>query len=185
MPHYLRENKYSTKMADPTDIPWYLGHDTTDPIFKWIHDHPPVLKSFMGWMAGQREGLPTFLDAVDVKEQFAKGATDCTLVFVDVGGSMGHQCVAVRQKYPDLIGRVVLQDLPETIEKVKASPLPGFEGIEVFAHDFFKPQPLQGMFPFSSRFCTRVAMSGSSNQSRREPNSSVRRTRILHAKRPT
>lgn len=64
-----------------------------------------------------------------------------------VGGSMGHQCVAVRRKYPDLVGRVVLQDLPETIEKVKVSPLPGFEGTEIMAHDFFTPQPLRGVFP--------------------------------------
>ncbi|KAJ3578053.1 hypothetical protein NPX13_g2511 [Xylaria arbuscula] len=144
MPQYLRENKYSTKMADSGDIPWYLGQDTPDPIFKWINDRPPVLKSFMGWMAGQREGLPVFLDAVDFKKEFAKGATESTPVFVDVGGSMGHQCIAVRQRYPDLVGRVVLQDLPATIEKVKTNPLPGFEGIEVSPHDFFKPQPLQG-----------------------------------------
>ncbi|KAI0968359.1 S-adenosyl-L-methionine-dependent methyltransferase [Xylaria arbuscula] len=143
IPQFLRENKSAT-LSDPKNIPWHQGQDTTDPIFKWINDRPEVLKSFMGWMAGQRDGLPTFFSAVDFEEEFAKGADESTPVFVDVGGSMGHQCVALRQRYPNLVGRVILQDLPETIERVKKNPLPGFEGIEVFVHDFFKPQPLQG-----------------------------------------
>ncbi|TGJ80535.1 hypothetical protein E0Z10_g8218 [Xylaria hypoxylon] len=143
MPQFLRENKYAN-MTDPAHIPWHQGHDTTDPIFKWISDRPEVLKSFMGWMAGQRDGLPTFLSVVDFEKEFTRGATGSTPVFVDIGGSMGHQCIAVRQRYPDLTGRVVLQDLPRTIEKVKASPLLGFDGIEVMPHDFFTPQPLQG-----------------------------------------
>ncbi|KAI0468138.1 S-adenosyl-L-methionine-dependent methyltransferase [Xylaria cf. heliscus] len=143
MPQFLRENKYAN-MTDPALIPWYQSHGTADPIFSWINERPEVLKSFMGWMAGQRDGLPTFLSVVDFEAEFARDVEASTPVLVDVGGSMGHQCVAVRRKYPDLVGRVVLQDLPETIEKVRASPLPGFEGIEVMAHDFFTPQPLRG-----------------------------------------
>ncbi|KAI1756266.1 S-adenosyl-L-methionine-dependent methyltransferase [Xylaria castorea] len=143
MPQFLRENKYAN-MTSPALIPWYQSHDTTEPIFNWINERPEVLKSFMGWMAGQRDGLPTFLSVVDFDAEFTKGAEASTPVLVDVGGSMGHQCIAVRRKYPELVGRVVLQDLPETVEKVKANPLPGFQGIEVMAHDFFTPQPLPG-----------------------------------------
>ncbi|KAI1305018.1 S-adenosyl-L-methionine-dependent methyltransferase [Xylaria venustula] len=166
IPQFLRENKSAT-MADPKNIPWHHAHDTTDPIFKWINDRPEVLKSFTGWMAGQRDGLPTFFNAVDFEEEFAKGADESTPVFVDVGGSMGHQCVALRQRYPNLVGRVVLQDLPETIERVKTNPLPGFEGIEVFVHDFFKPQPLRGEFVSFSCYSSppaHDAESGISNQ---------------------
>lgn len=143
MPQFLRENKQAD-LTDPTRIPWHQAHDTTDSIFKWLGERPEVLKSFMGWMAGQRDGLPTFLDVVDFESEFAKGADGSTPIFVDVGGSMGHQCIAVRQKYPNLAGRVVLQDLPETIEKVKATPLSGFDSIEALEHDFFTPQPLRG-----------------------------------------
>ncbi|KAF2965716.1 hypothetical protein GQX73_g7861 [Xylaria multiplex] len=143
MPRFLRENKSAT-LADPAHIPWYQGQDTPDPIFKWINDRPEVLRNFMGWMAGQRDGLPTFLSVVDFEKEFASGTAASTPVFVDVGGSLGHQCIAVRRKHPDLVGRVVLQDLPSTIEKVRASPLPGFDSVEVMPHDFFTPQPLQG-----------------------------------------
>ncbi|KAI1151929.1 S-adenosyl-L-methionine-dependent methyltransferase [Nemania diffusa] len=143
MPQFLRENKYAN-MTDAALLPWYQGQDTADPIFTWINERPEVLRHFMGWMAGQRDGLPSFLSVVDFDVEFARGAGESTPVFVDVGGSMGHQCVAVRRRYPDLAGRIVLQDLPETIEKVKANPLPGFEGTETQAHDFFTPQPLRG-----------------------------------------
>ncbi|KAI1129770.1 S-adenosyl-L-methionine-dependent methyltransferase [Nemania abortiva] len=143
MPNFLRETDYAN-MTDATRLPWHYGHDTADPIFRWIGERPEVLNSFMGWMAGQRDGRCGFLGVVDFGEEFAEDAEASTPIFVDVGGSMGHQCIAVKQLYPELVGRVVLQDLPETIEKVKANPLPGMEGIEVHAHDFFTPQLVRG-----------------------------------------
>lgn len=145
MPQFLRETKYAD-MTDQTHLPWHLGHneDTTESVFKWVLERPEVMKSFMGWMAGQRDGLPSFLSVVDFDAEFASGARPGAPVFVDVGGSMGHQCIAVRQRYPDLAGRIVLQDLPETIERVKADPLPGFDGIEAQPYNFFTPQPLIG-----------------------------------------
>ncbi|KAI1744961.1 S-adenosyl-L-methionine-dependent methyltransferase [Xylaria scruposa] len=143
MPQFFRENKYAN-ITNPAVLPFHQGQNTTEPAFNWINERPDVLKSFMGWMAGQRDGLPTFLSTVDFNAEFAKGAEASTPVFVDVGGSMGHQCIAVKQKYPELVGRVVLQDLPETIEKVKVNPLPGFEQIEAMEYDFFTPQPLRG-----------------------------------------
>ncbi|KAF2771024.1 putative O-methyltransferase [Teratosphaeria nubilosa] len=62
------------------------------------------------------------------------------LLMVDVGGGVGGQVGAFRKQYPDLPGRCVLQDLPETI-KNNTSPL---ENVELMAYDFFTPQPLKG-----------------------------------------
>ncbi|KAI8626145.1 S-adenosyl-L-methionine-dependent methyltransferase [Xylariaceae sp. FL1651] len=143
MPQFLRENGY-VNMTDPYHIPWHLAHGTEDPIFKWINARPDVLKNFMRWMAGQRDGLPNFLSVVDFEEEFAKGAGSSTPVFVDVGGSLGHQCAALKQRHPNLVGRVVLQDLPETIAKAKKIPPLGFVGGCFQAHDFFTPQPIHG-----------------------------------------
>lgn len=45
----------------------------------------------------------------------AKGADASTPTFVDVGGAAGHQCIAVRDNYPDLAGRImreVVHDWP-------------------------------------------------------------------------
>ncbi|KAI1264328.1 S-adenosyl-L-methionine-dependent methyltransferase [Xylariaceae sp. FL1019] len=143
LPQFLRENP-STDLSDISSIPWYMAHDTPDPVFKWINERPDVLASFAGWMVGQRDGLPSFLDVLDFEEEFAQGVSDDDTVFVDIGGSMGHQCVALRKKCPKLMGKVVLQDLPETIEKVKREPLDGFVDIETRAYDFFTPQLLKG-----------------------------------------
>ncbi|KAK7752639.1 hypothetical protein SLS62_005408 [Diatrype stigma] len=92
-----------------------------------------------------REGLRPFLDVVDMRE-LARGADASTPIFVDVGGAAGHQCIAVRDKYPDLAGRIILEDMAHVLDQVKANPLPSFGGIETEPYDFFKQeQPVKGM----------------------------------------
>jgi demethylsterigmatocystin 6-O-methyltransferase len=58
---------------------------------------------------------------------------------VDVGGGHGHQCIQLRNKYPNLSGRLVLQDLPQAVDK-----LPSIDGVEVMALDFFQAQVVKG-----------------------------------------
>lgn len=142
LPQFLRDNGY----VNPTDAkssPWFTGHDTDEPFWDWVNSHPPILDYMLGWMQGQRDGLPIFLDVIDFKE-FAQGATSSTPIFVDVGGARGHQCIALKRRYSDIPGRVVLQDQAHVIGEVKADPLPGFDGIEAEAHDIFTPQQLRG-----------------------------------------
>ena len=62
-------------------------------------------------------------------------------IFVDIGGGMGQQCIRLRERFPDAVGRVILQDMPITIERI-ASPMP--QGIEAMAHSFDNPQPVKG-----------------------------------------
>lgn len=91
--------------------------------------------------------MPEWFDAIDFRHEFlnSKDTDDSSILFVDVGGAMGHQCVAFKQRYPDLKGRVIVQDQPQVISQIQANPLPGFERIEAMAHDFFTPQPVKGM----------------------------------------
>ena len=60
-------------------------------------------------------------------------------VFVDIGGGFGHQCQALKGANPDLKGRIILQELPQTLEHV-----PPLEGIETQVYNFFEPQPVKG-----------------------------------------
>ncbi|KAF2968701.1 hypothetical protein GQX73_g4910 [Xylaria multiplex] len=144
LPQFLRDTGYSN-ITDKANYPWYLGHQTDKQFFEWIEDRPNVLRHFMVWMRSQRDGLPIFLDAIDFKEEFAShGVNENTAVFVDIGGSFGHQCVRLRKRHPDLIGRVILQDREEVIQQAKTRPIPGFEGIIPQAHDFFTSQPIKG-----------------------------------------
>ncbi|RYP58913.1 hypothetical protein DL770_010329 [Monosporascus sp. CRB-9-2] len=143
MPPFLRQTGY-VNPTDPNNCPWQLGHHTDQSPFVWLQTHPEMMEFFLPWMANQRDGLPTFFDVVDFQKELGQKADDSTVLFVDVGGAMGHQCIALKQKYPGLPGRVVLQEQAHLIEQVKANPLPGFEGIEPQVYDFWTPQPLKG-----------------------------------------
>lgn len=141
-PRWLRESGYKDPI-DPSNVPWQLSHDGELPM-TWFMKEPDHLEYFIGWMVAQREGLPTWLDVYPLKK-LDEGATAETPVFVDIGGGAGHQCMALKQAYPDLKGRIILEDLPKTIEQ--ALPVPGLEKIGI---DFWKEQPVKGTSDISS-----------------------------------
>jgi demethylsterigmatocystin 6-O-methyltransferase len=60
-------------------------------------------------------------------------------MFLDVGGGYGQKAIALKNDFPDLPGKFIVQDLPTTIERA-----PKVEGIEFAAHDFFTEQPIKG-----------------------------------------
>lgn len=70
--------------------------------------------------------------------QLKKGSQD--VLMVDVGGGVGGQVGALRKQYPELPGRFILQDLPDTIKNNASPP----EGVECMPYDFFTPQPIKG-----------------------------------------
>lgn len=78
-----------------------------------------------------------------VEKILAKGlkSGEHEILLVDVGGATGHDLVAFHEQYPDLPGRLILQDLPLSIAEVKDLP----KVIEPMAYDFFTEQPVKGM----------------------------------------
>jgi len=145
LPKFLKETNY----VDPTDntkCPWQLGHNTNKSLFEWLEANPDLNDDyFFEWMASQRDGMPTFFDVIDFGKELAQGADDSTVLFVDIGGAAGHQCVAFKAKYARLKGRVVLQDLPHVINSVRERPLPGFEGVETQVYNALETlQPIKG-----------------------------------------
>ncbi|UNI24538.1 hypothetical protein JDV02_010274 [Purpureocillium takamizusanense] len=63
------------------------------------------------------------------------------VLFVDIGGGMGHQSIRLRERYPNAIGRVILQDMQVTIDRI-SKPMP--HGVEAMVHGLFDPQPVKG-----------------------------------------
>ena len=63
-------------------------------------------------------------------------------MLIDIGGGVGHEIQAIKQYYPSLPGRLILQDTPETIKR--ALPI---EGMETMEYDFFTKQPVTGISP--------------------------------------
>lgn len=127
---------------DPTDelhTAFQDAWNTPQHVFTWFAHNPEELKAFNDYMALRREADVSWLTVYPVKEE--AGNLDATrAMFVNIGGGVGHQCAQFKETYPDIPGRVVLQDLPHSIAKALPTP-----GVENMVHDFFEPQPIQGM----------------------------------------
>jgi hypothetical protein len=107
-------------------------------------ERPVQAEHFNNHMAGYKQGRARWMDPsrAPVKEILGKGASmdkDAVLM-VDVGGGTGGDIDDFHKRYPNLPGRLILQDLPEVCKHVKGLS----DRVEVIVHDFFTPQPIHG-----------------------------------------
>jgi hypothetical protein len=141
LPRFLRETNYKN-ISDPTHCPWHLAQNTTQSPFSWLQSNPTHMNDFLLWMTAQREGSPTWLEVFPFEKKLCENLDPETPLFVDIGGAVGHQCVALKAKHPHVQGRIILQDRPHVIEHA----IPA-EGVEAMAYDFWTPQPIIGLTP--------------------------------------
>jgi hypothetical protein len=73
-------------------------------------------------------------------------------MMVDVGGGCGHQAKPLKDTFPNLPGKLVVQDLPQMEGK-------GIPGIEFQAHDFFLEQPIKGKYSFPQSYDQAIDLS--------------------------
>lgn len=91
-------------------------------------------------MVAQRQGHTPWLDFYPFQDRIEQGFDESNgIMFVDMGGAVGHETLNLRRKYPSLPGRLILQDLETTIARV-----PKTDVMELMIHDFFTPQPVKG-----------------------------------------
>lgn len=107
-------------------------------------DDLKTFKSFVPTYNAEHVDWLEFYPAQDCLLTGAKSKQEEAL-FVDVGGNTGYQAAAFRSRFPNAVGRIILQDLPGIVET--HAP-----GIEAMAHDFFKPQPVRGARAYYLRF---------------------------------
>lgn len=140
LPEYLQENNYQNTTGGY--CAWNKSANTDLDFFPWAKENPEILKYFqqlMSIMMLPKDG--SWLDVIPIADQ-TRSIVDGDAgrkVFVDIAGSIGHQCLRLLSKHPDLAGRVVLQDLEETFQRA-----PKIDGVEFMVHDFFKEQPVKG-----------------------------------------
>lgn len=175
MPQYLA----STNHRNPTDYhngAFQYGHRTTLGPFEYVKKDPERLKVYNSAMqslttigaAGKAAGAFPFEE-----ELGQEGIVETDVLVVDVGGGRGQALRAIREKFPGLKGRMILQDLPEVIGDAEASGLPSF--IEPMVASFFKSQPVEGkrVEPFISLMLGTLSTQGfcsvSLRRSMREP----------------
>ena len=101
------------------------------------------MQEFAIWMSAQRTGEISWLDTFPLTsfcDDEDTQSIDLTPIFVDVGSGMGHQCLALRDRLPNLKGRIIMQDLVTVLKR--AAPI---EGVTQMAHDFWsEQQPVKG-----------------------------------------
>lgn len=137
-PDYLKENGYQNP-TDETNTAIQKGWNTRSQAFEIMLTIPGAMKSFHTYMALRRQAELSWLTVYPVREETSSLVDPQRPLYVNIGGGIGHQCAQFKDKYPDIPGRVILQDLPDTITLALSTP-----GVENMAHNFFDPQPIKG-----------------------------------------
>jgi hypothetical protein len=141
----LREFFKETGYKNPTDKDKSLfkkAANTDLHYFEWL------------FAPGNEEQANAFLNHMKFKTMAQKWyetvpvdqliGTDCKpsdVLLIDVGGSSGQDILGYHKAHPKIPGRLILQDLPSTIQTLNAEEL---KPVELMAHDFFTPQPVKG-----------------------------------------
>ena len=139
------------------------------PHWEYLRENPVLRESMDAYMAVRGRSKTRWFDIFPIES--CLGGKTCgnpdSVLLVDIGGSQGHDIKTFKEWHPHLQGRLILQDLPEAIDKIKA-PL---VGIETMSYDFFTLQPVKGM----------IAVLGKKSRSRTDPLLSGARAYFFHA----
>uniref|UniRef100_A0A8H7K5S5 O-methyltransferase domain-containing protein n=1 Tax=Bionectria ochroleuca TaxID=29856 RepID=A0A8H7K5S5_BIOOC len=143
LPEYLKKTSYALP-TELTNGPFQHAHKTDLPFFAWLDQNPPYLEKFNNYMSAYRAGKPSWLDPgfYPIQERLLNGfeLAYSDVLLVDVGGGLGHDLRELKEKHPNLPGRLVLQDRPEVISSLDST---GETVFEPTSHDFFTEQPVK------------------------------------------
>ena len=138
LPEYLEQHGFESP-DDAYDGPFQYANQTKLHYFEWLRAHPREQSAFNMMMSISRMGRgEEWFEFFPVEEKLHVTGNEPLLV--DIGSGLGHDLVALKSKFPGLVGRLIAEDLPVVIENMKDLPL----GIEAMGHDFFTPQPVKG-----------------------------------------
>jgi hypothetical protein len=130
--------------------------------FAWLAESPALAADFQAWMAVKQQASPNWVDWFDVQgvildgfrrrerergygpgDKDESGNEEGEVLIVDIGGGQGAYLHAFNRRFPDTLGRRILQDLPHVLETVATVP----DQTELMAYDFFTAQPVKGIVP--------------------------------------
>lgn len=140
LPDFLKTINHS-EPKDSGNTATQVAFGTKLSFFEWFKHEPERSKYLQQCLAAYHGVKPSFLDAYPLSDKIENGiqlSADRPL-FVDVGGGFGPQSIAFKKRWPDLPGRVIIEDLSATIEQAQKYP-----GVKTLAQDFFEPQKVKG-----------------------------------------
>ena len=142
IPELVREDKL-VQFPQSADERSPIQHAFGDTMFGVLSKDARRKKVFDDYMEARRYSKePKWFEIFPAGEKFTgelKAGRDEPLL-VDVGGGKGHDLALFRQRFPDVEGRLICQDLPATFSSLVEKP----KGVELTEHDFFEPQPVKG-----------------------------------------
>ncbi|KAF5858209.1 hypothetical protein ETB97_004712 [Aspergillus alliaceus] len=146
VPEYLQVIGYKNP-EDPLFAPLQYANHIKQDGFSWLCENPAALTRFNAYMEGQRADRPHWADWFPIQDQILAGAhkgLDGPLL-VDIGGGRGHDLLGFKQRFPDVPGKLVLEDLPTVIDEARSALDLDGNGIDAVGYDFFaQEQPVQG-----------------------------------------
>ncbi|OKL57751.1 hypothetical protein UA08_07103 [Talaromyces atroroseus] len=146
---YLKNNGYKSP-DDAYNSPFQFAYQTQDHYFEWLKKDPEEQQAFNKTMTVGRQAMGTlWFEYFPVVEKL-QASPERTLL-VDIGGGIGYDLSQLKKEFPDLPGRLVVQDLPEVIDDI-SEPLP--DGVEAVKYDMFTPQPIVG----AKAYCLRTVL---------------------------
>lgn len=138
MPQWLKDHGYQN-MDMINDLPFHKALGTDLSPFDYLEANPVQMKGLGHVMVLDGTQSWTELYPVEKELQDFKPSND-SAVLVDIGGGFGQHSVFFKEKFPHIEGRIVVEDLPSTLEHISAKPA----GIDFEEYDFFTPQPIRG-----------------------------------------
>jgi hypothetical protein len=120
---YMRKTGFENPVGKPS-----FEYAFNVKMWEYTGQNPVLQSGMMDYMEGRRKGAVRWLDIFPI-ESFLKGISSKkdNVLFVDIRGNQGHDLKLLKERHADLQGRLILQDLPEVINRLKG-PL---EGIKV------------------------------------------------------
>ncbi|KAM0549536.1 hypothetical protein ACHAPJ_009352 [Fusarium lateritium] len=139
LPKYLAKIGYKEPTAAEENN--YAGSDPDGlNFFGRLQKSPEYYEAFTGHMEAWTTWKTPWTKLYNPNKLINGADLSKAPLVVDLGGNTGIDISHVLKARPDLpTGSLVLQDLPEIIERAKVD-----EKITATAHDFFKPQPVKG-----------------------------------------
>ena len=121
--------------------PFVYAHNLS--FWEFCDKFPQHRKDIDEYLAVRRNGLNQWYEMFPMASVLGPNARRDpeAVLFVDVGGGKGHEARNLREAHPELSGRLVLQELPSMIDRLREDPP---EGVELMPYDFFTPQPIKG-----------------------------------------
>lgn len=139
LPEYFRVNGYANPNS-MTSGPFQFAFNFKGTYFDWLKSIPEEQEAFNRMMALTRMGRgEEWFDFFPTESRFSSTDPSSPLL-VDIGGGLGHDLSAFHKRFPNLPGKLILQDLEPVISNITYLD----PKIERQIYNFFTPQPVKG-----------------------------------------